>query len=111
MANTPGPNTITPPILQAVGVQPRRRRPSAVSQVLKAISLEAEKDKDAWKVSGEGRGDFTIRVASDLETRRRAYALAWRVYHRSGYVHGDPNGMCVSAYDAFTGTITLLAQD
>ncbi|HYF50392.1 MAG TPA: hypothetical protein VEJ63_13365 [Planctomycetota bacterium] len=98
-------------ITAAANAITRRRRPSAVSQVLKAITVE-EVREEVWKINaGDGRGDFSIRVASDQATRRRAYALAWRVYHRAGYVQGEADGLCVSAYDAFTGTVTLLAQD
>jgi len=89
----------------------RRRKPSAVSQVLKAITLDDVRE-EVWKVAGgDGHSDFSIRVASEQATRRRAFALAWRIYHHAGYVNGDPDGLCVSAYDAFTGTVTLLAQD
>ncbi|HYF49652.1 MAG TPA: hypothetical protein VEJ63_09615 [Planctomycetota bacterium] len=86
-----------------------KRRPTTVSQTLRAISA----DPDAWDVpalNGE-EPKFRIRVASTLELRTRAYALAYRVYRHCGYVEENAEELCVSAYDAFAGTITLLAED
>lgn len=90
----------------------KHRRSSAVSQILKAITDTAPKQPQFWEVlNSEGDSSLRVRVASDAETRRKAYALAYRVYSRSGYTSGNTSGLCVSAYDGFAGTITLLAED
>jgi len=88
----------------------RVRRPSAVSQALRAIQDDV---KTGWPI-GPGAGEpprFRIIVASDRATRERAYALAHRVYHRMGYVTGEGNSLCVSLHDTSSHTLTLLAQD
>jgi hypothetical protein len=87
------------------------RKATSVSQVLQAVSDE-NLTPSSWIVrSAEGATDFQIRVASDRAMREKAYALAYRVYRRCGYVNDDPTGLCVSAYDAYAGTFTLLAED
>jgi len=88
----------------------KMRRPSAVSQVLRAIS--EEEINDAWEVkTAEGQQQFRIRVASDLALRKKAYHLAYRVYRQCGYIEESASELCVSTYDAYAGTITLLAED
>jgi hypothetical protein len=90
---------------------PKPRRSTAVSQVLRAITTQ-DLLPDVWQVmTAEGNSEFSVRVASDHDTRRKAYALAYRVYRRCGYVEESTTQLCVSPYDAFTGTITLLAED
>lgn len=87
------------------------RKPTAVSQVLRAVSTENVRPA-AWIVrSADGNADFHIRVAADRAEREKAYRLAYRVYRRCGYVNEDPAALCVSAYDAYAGTFTLLAED
>ena len=92
-------------------VATRPKRPSAVSQVLQAVSSECN-DARSWIIrSADGNPNFKIRVASDRASRQKAYALAYRVYRRCGYVNESASGLCVSAYDAFAGAFTLLAED
>lgn len=87
------------------------RKATSVSQVLQAVS-EENLTPASWIVrSAEGATDFQIRVAADRAMREKAYALAYRVYRRCGYVNEDATGLCVSAYDAYAGTFTLLAED
>jgi len=89
----------------------RTRRPSAVSQVLKAINADFNRGIIDWNVSGEDDdAGFQIRVASDRASRRRAYALAHRVYSGRGYV-SDEQQLILSRYDTHNSTLTLLAQD
>ncbi len=89
----------------------RVRRPSAVSQVLKAINADFDRGLVDWNVSGDnGDPGFQIRVAADRATRRRAYALAHRVYSGRGYVSGEQQ-LILSRFDTHTSTLTLLAQD
>ena len=87
------------------------RRPSAVSQILRAISDDLVHGAAEWDVEGDGDGPaYRMLVASDQKSRRRAYALAHRVYQGRGYVH-DEKGLIVSPPDANPQTLTLLAQD
>jgi hypothetical protein len=83
-----------------------------VSQVLRAINADLEHGTSEWGVPGkeDNQPDYQMLVASDLATRRRAYALAHRVYQGRGYVSGDES-LIVSPYDASPQTLTLLAQD
>lgn len=88
------------------------RRPSAVSQVLRAISEEEVNTPEACEIrNAEGERQYQIRVAADLESRRKAYHLAYRVYRHCGYIEERSTELCVSNYDAYAGTMTLLAQD
>lgn len=87
---------------------PISSRPTSVSQVLQAVSDEPE----VWNVPlAEGMTKFKIRVAADHASRMKAYSLAYRIYRRCGYICEDPAELCVSPYDGFAGTITLLAED
>lgn len=87
------------------------RRPSAVSQALRAISNEIDGEKKQSLISGDSaHTDYHIRVASDRNSRQRAYALAHRVYREAGFA---PSGstLCVAPYDLSPQTLTLLAED
>ncbi len=90
---------------------PQVKRTTAVSQVLRAVAEEQE-DIRSWIVhAADGNPDFKIRVAADQASRRRAYALAYRVYRRMGYVNENPSELCVSPFDAYAGSFTLIAED
>jgi hypothetical protein len=93
---------------QILGLHTRQRRASAVSQALRAIRDDIDSGVHKWHISGL---DCQILVAADRETRERAYALAHRIYRRSGYVPEDGQRLCVSPHDASQHTLTLLAQD
>jgi hypothetical protein len=82
------------------------RQPTAVSQLLRAISSESEKGLPFADEQGDR---FRIVVASTKALRERAYALGHRVYRACGYVHGD-DGLLVHDYDARRDTFTLLIQ-
>lgn len=89
------------------------KRPSAVSQALRAIQREVEGDAHAWALAETGETPdapgFVMRVANDRHTRRRAYALAQRVYASVGYAEaGEP--LALSPFDARPETLTLLAE-
>ena len=103
---------ISPEDCRILGMAPvtgRRRRSSAVSQALRAV---VQTDLLAIPLPERGiAAPFKIRVASTLPLRRRAYALAHRVYQRAGYVSDDGTNLCISPYDAQPQTLTLLAQD
>lgn len=85
------------------------RRQSAVSQVLRAITDGMSQGLTSWDMSGDD-AQHTMLVANDYATRRRAYALAHRIYHGCGYVP-DSEGVIVSPYDLDPNTLTLLAVD
>src|SRR4051812_9325560 len=76
------------------------RRPSAVSQILRAISDDLEHAAAEWDISDEEDAlpGFHMLVAADRRTRQRAYALAHRVYHGRGYVSNNQN-LIVAHYD------------
>src|SRR5471032_3306522 len=88
----------------------RPKRASAVSQVLRAVSNEVS-DARAWVIdAADGNPGFKIHVASDRIRREKAYALSYRVYRLMFYVNEGTTEMCVSAYDAYAGAFTLLAE-
>ena len=84
----------------------RVRRSSAVSQALRAIRDDVSIGRQSWQADA-----YRILVASDRETRERAYTLAHRVYQRAGYVAESSEELCVSPHDASEHTLTLLALD
>jgi len=88
------------------------RRPSAVSQVLRAMTAELERAM-TWNVPAEvdGRPDYRVRVCADRETRERAYHLAYRVYREKGYVPPNAREEIVCGYDARPETLTVLVED
>ncbi len=62
---------------------------------------------------GDSKGQpqkYRILVASDRNTRERAYALAADIYRLHGFVAQD-RGWCTTPYDAQPDTFTLLAED
>ena len=59
----------------------------------------------------EGETEYRIKVASDRETREKAYRLAHDVYRATGLVSPDPTGMVLSPFDAEPETFTLLVED
>lgn len=104
---------LAPDDLDTVGLCPETRfahKPSAVSQALRAISRDIESGNATWHFENENGVDYRIRVASNRDTRERAYRFAHRVYRDSGYA---PEGteMIVSKFDSDPQTFTLLAED
>ena len=84
------------------------RSPASISGALRQLS---ECLADEMGLAKDAAGEsFRIRVASDRETRRRAYALAYRVYRACGYAQ-NAQGLVVSNFDADPRTLTLLAED
>jgi hypothetical protein len=65
-----------------------------------------------WDLAAETEVEHSYRmfVAADRTSRRRAYALAHRVYHGRGYVPACDE-MIVSPFDSDPNTLTLLATD
>ena len=55
-------------------------------------------------------GRYSIRVASDLESRRRAYELVYRLYLEKEYTKPNPSKMWLSIFDALPETATLLVE-
>lgn len=92
---------------------PRLSRPTAVSQMLRAIREDIERPSGAWPLASKDGSEspgYAIRVAADRATRERAYALAHRVYLERGYAP-EKCEMIVAPYDADPHTLTLLAED
>ena len=55
-------------------------------------------------------GRYTIRVANDLESRRKAYQLVYRLYLEKEYAKPNPSNMWLSIFDALPETATLLVE-
>jgi hypothetical protein len=55
-------------------------------------------------------GKYTIRVANDLESRRKAYGLVYRLYLEREYAQPHPAKMWLSIFDALPETVTLLVE-
>src|SRR6185295_914790 len=97
---------------QVVIVPVASRKPSAISQALRALSEPDAHEASAWNMGSElDRSGYRIRVASDRATRERAYRLAQRIYRQRGYLPSKAPALCVAAYDARPDTLTLLMRD
>jgi len=57
-----------------------------------------------------GGGRYTIGVANDLESRRKAYGLVYRLYREKEYAKPHPSKMWLSIFDALPETATLLVE-
>jgi hypothetical protein len=55
-------------------------------------------------------GRYTIRVANDLDSRRKAYGLVYRLYIEKEYAQPHPSKMWLSIFDALPETVTLLVE-
>lgn len=55
-------------------------------------------------------GRYRIRVANDLETRRRAYHLVYGVYLEKEYTTPHPSRMWLTLHDALPETATFLVE-
>ena len=88
------------------------RRSSAVSQLLRKVSEDLKQEPLQWDFCSESDPghQFQIVVATDRELRRRAYALAMRLYQAGGHHLGD-SPYLLSPYDVEPQTLTLLARD
>ena len=52
-----------------------------------------------------------VRIANQLELRRKAYELLHRLYYKMGIASDEPNSMWLSIHDALPETTTFLAQN
>jgi len=83
------------------------QRPSQLSCVMRVIEERAE------NIPGGSlfhKGQYRLRVAADLESRKKAYALVYRLYLEKGYARPDPSRMWLSAFDAIPETTTFLVE-
>ena len=88
------------------------RRSSAVSNLWRKIDRAGNPHTENWILDGqENEGKFFFKVASDRETRKKAYRLAYEVYNASGLIPDMDTGMVISPYDAAFHTVTVLAED
>lgn len=88
------------------------RRPTAVSQVLRALKDVVEQEPVGWMpVPGADAFPGRVLVANTVSIRRRAWQLAYRVYSECGYVERTPHGMVTSSYDQDPSTFILLVED
>lgn len=87
------------------------KRPSAVSQALRALRDEVDRSYAKWPFTDRGGKAFRISVATDADTRRRAAELAHRVYRKSGYVSEDESAREHMTMLERPNVFTLLAED
>jgi hypothetical protein len=59
---------------------------------------------------GFADGRYAIRVANDLESRRKAYQLVYKLYLEKEYAKPHPSKMWLSIFDALPETTTLLVE-
>lgn len=91
------------------GMNVMRRRPSAVSQVLRAWQDEAPAAPPLWRIRCESTS-MSVHVASDRSLRERAYRLAHLIYRTRGYVPEGESGLGVSRFDRQADVLTLLVR-
>ncbi len=89
----------------------RKRRPTAVSQILRRLDRDRRGVPDHWDATTVREEHFRIMVASDRITRERAYRLAFEVYRDADYAPEAEEGLCIHDYDARPDTFTLLVED
>lgn len=99
------------------------KRTTAVSQVLRAISREVEAPPLPHVASGLGgprlssgtitfgrNNEYTLKVASSIEDRLKAWALTYEMYITRGYTKPNEQKLWYSIFDALPETITFLAE-
>ncbi|GMV83181.1 MAG: hypothetical protein AMXMBFR7_43650 [Planctomycetota bacterium] len=95
-----------------------QRRPTALSQALRAIAYPdtvpplAQKCPD-FTQDGLALCDdphYLLRVAGRVEDRARAWALAYRVYLGKGYARESEMGLWYGLHDALPDTVTFLVD-
>jgi len=91
-------------------ISSKPRRPSSISMVLKATETSVLKRSFEFDGSDVPNPGLKMVIASDLQTRTKAYKLAWEVYKESGYTsrRDDAQQMIVKPTDADARTITFL---
>jgi len=82
-----------------------------LTECLRALTRRLEEDlvRESVHRFGPG-GEFQVRVASSAEDRRRAWALAYRVYLEKEYAAPNPQGLWYSLHDALPETVTVLVE-
>ncbi len=85
----------------------RDKKITAVSHIIR----DFQQTRQISAQLSEKTSRFNVFVASDRETRERAYHLAYQVYRDRGLVSFDPFQMVLSPHDATSHTLTLLAVD
>jgi hypothetical protein len=76
-------------------------------RTIEAEVLSGPASPDRFAFAG---GRYTIRVANDLESRRKAYQLVYRLYLEREYAQPHPSKMWLSIFDALPETVTLLVE-
>lgn len=67
--------------------------------------MQSENKVGRFRVSGE---DYRIVPATDLETRREAHELVYRLYRSKGYTETLESGIWLSVYNILPDTVTLV---
>ncbi len=79
---------------------------------MRVLEEQADRESAAPAVGrfSFGDGKYTIRVANDLESRRKAYRLIYKLYLEKEYARPHPSKMWLSIFDALPDTTTLLVE-
>jgi hypothetical protein len=93
-----------PPATQA-------RRPSAISQALKAIQGDLERLAPKWRFCDAQGTRFRIFIARGRNALGRAERLVHRMYVQRGYASGRPSEQEQAPRALGSNTLTLLAED
>jgi len=83
---------------------------NALTQRLRALEneiLEAPAGPERFSFAD---GQYSIRVANDMESRQKAYRLVYSLYLEKEYARPHPSGMWLSSFDAQPETATLLVE-
>ena len=76
-------------------------------RVLESQAATGARAPERWEFGG---GRYVLRVANDLQSRRKAYGLVYRLYLEKEYARPHPSRMWLSIFDALPETVTLLVE-
>jgi hypothetical protein len=88
-----------------MNARPRQR----LTECLRCLEKEADLAAGGGCRFGPA-GEFSVRVASSIEDRLAAWALAYRVYREKEYAEPNPQRLWYSIHDALPETVTVLVE-
>ncbi len=100
-----------PPVPAAASPAGREgARPSRLTRHLRRLEQQDLGGPDFRGSFSFDGGRYTIRTANDLESRRKAYQLVYRLYREKEYARPHPSEMWLNIFDALPETATLLVE-